>query len=199
MAPGVSLEAAETRISGIVREVRAAEGLTTREGWGFRLWPLQGQAIEPGIDAGLAKVAGFLMAVAGLVLLLACTNLANLLLARGVSRKRELAMRLALGAGRIRLVGQLFIETALLALVGGVGGFFLAQWTLDLLFRFQPDIGLTFALDTSADLRVLLFTLGVVGLASLVFGLLPALAATRSEITPVLKGSSGYAEPGAFG
>lgn len=191
LAPGVEMEVAEARISGVVREVRAADGLTTREGWGFRLWPLQGQAIEPEIDAGLTKVAAFLMAVAGLVLLLACTNLANLLLARGVGRKRELAMRWALGAGRGRLVGQLFIETVILALLGGLGGFFLAMWTLDLLIRFQPDVGVTFALDMSADLTVLLFTMGAVGLASLIFGMVPALAATRSEITPVLKGDPG--------
>jgi putative ABC transport system permease protein len=191
LAPGVSLEAAEARISGVVREVRAAQGLTTRDGWGFRLWPLQGQAIEPEIDAGLAKVAAFLMAVAGLVLLLACTNLANLFLARGVSREKELAMRLALGSGRPRLVAQLLTETLLLAALGGLGGFFLAEWTLDLLFRFQPDIGVTFALDTAPDLWVLLFTMGMVAAASFLFGLIPALAVTRSEITAVLKGVGG--------
>lgn len=199
LVPNVTLEAAEARVSGVVREVRDAAGLTTREGWGFRLWPLQGQAMEPDIDAGLAKVAVFLMVVAGLVLMLACTNLANLFLARGVVRKKELALRRALGAGRGRLTGQLFTEAAPLSILGGLGGFFLAQWTLDLLFRFQPDIGIRFALDTSADLKVLFFTFGLVGLAAFLFGLFPALAVTRSEVATVLKGGAGPRRSGGHG
>jgi len=127
LAPGVTLEAAEARVSEIVQEVRAAEGMTFREGWGFRLWPVEHKAIEPRIDVALVKVAVFLMAVAGLVLLLACTNLANLFLAKGVNRKKELALRLALGAGKGRLAIQLFTETVLLSVLGGLGGFFLAS------------------------------------------------------------------------
>jgi predicted permease len=87
------------------------------------------------------------------------------------------------------LATQLFTETLLLSAFGALGAFFLARWTLDLLFRFQPNVGVTFTLDTSADLNVLLVTSGAALLASFLFGLLPALAVTRSEITSVLKGA----------
>jgi predicted permease len=105
-----------------------------------------------------------------------------------VDRKREIAVRLAIGAGRRRVVTQLCTETLLLSAMGGAGGFILSQWAVDLLLRLQPQTGFAFTLDTTPDIRVLLFTLAVVSLAGLLFGLVPALAATRTGISPTLKG-----------
>jgi len=190
LAPGVPREAGEVRVKRIARDVLEAQGEEAREGWELSLWPIRYQAINPSIDASLIQVATFLLAVAVLVLLLACTNLANLFLARGVDRKREIAVRLAMGAGRMRLVRQLCTEALLLSALGGLAGLFLAQWTLDLLLRLQPQVGVTFNLHASTDGRVLLFTLGTVSLAGLLVGLAPAMAATRREISLTLKGEA---------
>ena len=119
------------------------------------------------------------------MLLIACANVANLLLARAASRQREIAIRLALGAGRGRVVAQLLVESTLLALAGGAAGIAVAAWSGRILLRFLPDAGT--ALSTSPDLRVLAFAVALSLVTGVLFGLVPALQATRPAIAPTLK------------
>ena len=128
-----------------------------------------------------------LMAMVGMVLLIACANLASLLIARGEGRQREIALRLALGAGRWRLVRQLMTESFLLAVAGGVAGLALASWTLGAIVNSIPeDVGAS-GLTSRLDLRVVLFACAVSLLTVALFGLAPAIRATHTDLQTVLK------------
>jgi predicted permease len=131
-----------------------------------------------------------LMGVVGLVLLIACGNVANLLLARATSRQKEIAVRVAMGAGRARLFRQLLTESVLLAGIGGVLGLVLAQWADAVLLRLVSSGSTPIPLNTHPDLTILGFTLGVSLLTGILFGLAPALRASRVDLNAVLKGTS---------
>jgi predicted permease len=128
-----------------------------------------------------------LMTVVALVLLIACANVANLLLARASGRRKEIALRLCLGAGRARLIRQLLTESLLLSFMGGTLGLLFASWFRQLLLALMST-GLTpISLDVRTDYRVLGFTAGISIFTAILFGLMPALRATRVDLTPALK------------
>ena len=131
--------------------------------------------------------AGVLMAVVGLVLLLACTNLANLLMARATERRKEIAIRLAIGASRWRLIRQLLTESVLLAALGGGLGLVLAYWVVNAITALKPPIDIPLSTELHLDYRVMLFTAAVSVLTGIAFGLLPALQATNPDLVPALK------------
>jgi predicted lysophospholipase L1 biosynthesis ABC-type transport system permease subunit len=132
-----------------------------------------------------------LMSMVGVVLLIACANVANLLLARTTARQKEISLRLALGASRARIVRHQLIESGLLALAGTLAGLLLAWWTGSLLIAALPGDPAARNLSADPDLRVTLFALAVGVLTALVFGTVPALHATRSVVTSALKEESG--------
>ncbi len=188
LQPGVSPERAETLLGGVARRsepdlVRSPLPL------GVRLQPLTGM---PASARG--AVLGFmtmLLATAGLVMLIAGTNVAGMMLARGTTRRREVAIRLAVGAGRGRLVRQLLTESLLLFAAGGAGGLLLAMWLADAVSVLYPPLPVRIALDLEPDARVLGFALLLALGTGVAFGLAPALRASRPDVHPALGEGSG--------
>jgi predicted permease len=146
---------------------------------------------DPGQWEQMIPVARLLISIVGAVLLIACANVANLLLVRASARRKEIAVRLAIGASRGRLIRQLLTESLLLAFVGGVAGLLLGWLTVYLLKASPPPAGaLPITPDFEIDLRVLLFTLGLSLLTGIIFGLAPAMRAARPDLVPALKDQS---------
>src|SRR5271154_688759 len=132
-----------------------------------------------------------LMSIVALVLRIACANVANLLIARATARQKEIAVRLALGAGRQRIVSQLLIESLLLAMAGGIAGLALAVWIDRTLINFLPSGNTPLTISTTPDWRILAFNLGISLVTGVIFGLVPALQATRPNLAPTLKDEVG--------
>ncbi|MGH9761266.1 MAG: ABC transporter permease, partial [Blastocatellia bacterium] len=141
----------------------------------------------PAIRGQALTFAAFVMAIVGLVLLIACSNLAGLLLARATERSKEMAIRIAIGAGKARLVKQLLTESVVLSLFGGAAGVLLALWANNLLRNFKPPVDFALNINPEIDFRVLVFAVIVSLLAGVVFGLAPAIHSVRADLVPALK------------
>jgi predicted permease len=196
LAPGKSLEQAQARFTDLEKRLRTAypedDGKLQ-----ITVVPTRKVVLNPGIDGPIFGVAGLLMGIVGLVLLIACSNIANLQLVRVAERRREIAVRLALGAGRGRLLRQLLTESTLLALAGGAVGLLFAVWTARLLVTFKPPLPIPLNLDVPLDWRVLGFTLGLALITGILCGLAPALRASRPAVVAEIKDDSAGLGAGA--
>jgi predicted permease len=157
------------------------------KGRSIELRPLTEATIFPGVRDALLRGGTLLMAVVGLVLLVACFNVANLLLAKASSRRKEIALRLSLGAGRFKLARQLLAESLLLGLLGGAAGLMVAFWGKDFIWSMRPAILAQNMVEPVMDARVLTFTLLVSLATGVLFGLFPALQSSKASVVEALK------------
>ncbi|HEV2149543.1 MAG TPA: ABC transporter permease [Longimicrobiaceae bacterium] len=181
LRPGVTREQAEASLGPVTRRLQADFPETNRDLEG-RLAPFRDNLIPP----DMRPVFHVMLGAVGFVLLIACANVANLLLARAAGRRREIAVRAAMGAGRGRIVRQLLTESVLVALAGGALGVLLARWGVDVLRAFIPE-ELPYWVRFDLDGRVLAFTAAVSVATGILFGLAPALRASRADLQGALK------------
>jgi predicted permease len=197
LKPGVTLRQADADVRTIAQQLAD----TYPENWG------SGGSVVSARDgrfpaeaiSGITLGARLALVVAALVLLIACANVANLLLARASARSREIGIRLAVGASRGRLVRQLLSESFLLALGGGASALLLALWGSDLLARFHPPVEFAMVIDYRPDGAVFLYATGLCLLTTFVFGLVPALKASRVDVLSSLRGQVVVGRPSRLG
>jgi predicted permease len=185
--PGVTMAQVEASLERFNGDQRRDEPDHWSADHGVVLVPTQDVIMNPMVDRYLVPATGMLLAVVGLVLLIACANLASFLLARAADRRKEIALRLALGARRRTLVAQLLTETLLLAALGGALGVGLAVVSLRALVAADLPLPIPITLDLSLDRTVLGFSLLVTFGAGILFGLAPALQGTRPDVAPTLR------------
>jgi predicted permease len=199
LKPGVTLATAQVSFDLTARRIWLANTTESE-----RKLPFNEKRIllEPGgqglssLRRAMGEMLKLLLGIVALLLVLACANVANLLLARAASRRKEIAVRLALGAGRLRIVRQLLSESFMLALLGAGAGLLFAPWLYQLLFAYQPGFVLERStLNGSLDARVLGFTVLTAMVAGVLFGLVPAWQSTRANLIPALKDSNDSAAP----
>ena len=207
LKPGMALERAKAGLQPLfhqilereVQDAAFAKASPYSKQQFLKMWmdTLPGSKGHSQLRQQFSKPLLALMAIVALVLLIACSNLANLLIARASARQKEIAVRLALGAGRWRLIRQLLVESILLSFIGGAAGLALAVWMDRILISFQPPDIWGIALSVAPDAIILMFTLLISLLTGILFGLVPALQATRPVLATTLKDEAGSVAGGA--
>jgi predicted permease len=207
LKPGISRDIAQASInglfSGILRDLELPHikgALQTERGraqfLSKKILLGDGARGEQPNRGELVPVFTLMFSITGIVILIACANIANLLLARGVSRAPEFAVRLSLGASRLQLMTQLMLESCVLAILGGSAGLFVAQWIADVLRAGRPSAGEDF-LPFQIDASLLMFAFGLSLVTAVIFGMLPAIHSTRIHVTTMARSQSGVTAGGA--
>jgi predicted permease len=195
LAPGASIVNARGVAERFTADMAKRYPSNWPDGTSLVVIPMKDIAVNPLVDSVVVPAAAALMIVVGLVLLVACANLASFLLAQARDRRKEVAIRLAIGAKRSALVRQFLVESLLLAAVGGVLGVVLSGVALRMLLRADLPVPIPITLDVSVDWRVLAFALGASAVAGVLFGLLPALQATRATVVETIKNENASGGP----
>jgi len=201
LKPGMTLAQARARFDLLTSDMRTAhpdEWMQKNESTGavrelsITVLPESQTRIHPGAQSDVYAIIGLVFVIVNLVLLIACVNLAGMLLARAVARRKEIAVRLALGASRLRIIRQLLTESVLLSLIAGIAGIVIAIWLLNLLLAFMPPLpeGIRVAVDLRLDWRVVIYTVTFSTTIGLLFGLAPALHSAKADVSTVLKDDS---------
>jgi predicted permease len=197
LAPGVTMESAEAALDTITRRLDEQDtSAPVRVDKGRRVTLLLGGALVPLPRNIKSVLIGFFVVLMGLIMTIACMNLANMLLARGANRRKELAIRLAVGASRFRLVRQMMAEGILLSLLGGIAGFALAYGLNGLSARFRLPAAVPLESDLTPNWQVAIFVFVLTIVCGIGFSLAPALRATKADVTPALKENSALQLPG---
>jgi predicted permease len=187
LKPGVTMAQAESQLDATARQLEKAYGDEEPADKGPRVLLVTGGKLLPLRKQDIPLFTDFFLVLAGLVLLIACANVANMMLARAADRRKEIAIRLSLGASRFRIVRQLLTESMLIALAAGALGLLLSAYLMHLLSQLRMPFPIPITYDLNVDWHALVFALAVTVLTGLLFGLAPALQATRVDLTPALK------------
>ena len=187
MAPGTTLKSAEAGLDTIARHLDEESLDPARNAKGRRITVLPGGKFLPIPRSMIPVMIAFMSMLNGLIVAIACMNLANMQLARATARRREVAIRLSVGASRFRLIRQLLTESVLLAMAGGLFGILFAFWAASAMRHFKLPIGFPVSIDLTPDWRVIVLTFGISLLAGVGFGLAPALATTKTDLASTLK------------
>ena len=187
LKPGVTIDQVRANLTVLASQLSADSPATNRDRH-LAVKPTSDVHFHPSLDPVLVPIAAVLMIVVGLVLLIACANVASMLLARASSRHKEIGIRLAIGASRGRLMRQLVTEAVVLSLLGAAGGVLLAWWITSAVAALSLPLPIPLAFDLRIDGRVLAFTLAATFIASLLAGLAPALQATKPSLVADLRG-----------
>ncbi|MEY2538382.1 MAG: hypothetical protein QOG67_2122 [Verrucomicrobiota bacterium] len=199
--PGIAISAAEAQLKTVARQLEQAYPDVNKERTVSLLSAEQAKSQGlggPGNENATQNISLLLLVAAGAILLIACANVANLLLARATTRQREISIRLALGAGRGRVIRQLLTESILLSVIGGLGGIVLAFWLGGILISLLPATPFPISLDPQPDLRVLAFALMLAILSGVIFGMAPALHTARWDLTQGLRERAAASGGGAI-
>jgi predicted permease len=195
LAPGASVTQARTVAQSFTNDMASRYPEQWPAGTALSVIPMKDIAVNPLLDSVIVPAAAALMGVVGLVLLVACANLASFLLAHARDRRKEVAIRLAIGAKRSALVRQFLVESLVLATVGGIAGVVLAGVALRAVLHADLPVPLPITIDVSLDWRVLTFTVLASAVAGVMFGLLPALQATRATVIETIKNQNADGGP----
>lgn len=188
LKPGISEDRAEAELDAVARQLEQPDEFQAdKKPEGRRVLLVIGGKMLPIRKQDLPFFTDFFMVMAGLVMLIACANVANMMLARAAERRKEIAVRLALGASRARLIRQLLTESMLVAAGAGALGFLISVWIMHLASQMRMPFAIPISFDLTPDWHALLFTLAVTAFTGLAFGLVPAWRATSADLTPALK------------